>query len=56
MLIDDFRGELERSSLAEWLSILIETNQQTILAHDGLEEGIIGKNGWFQERPVEVGS
>ena len=21
-----------------------------------LEEGIIGKNGWFQERPVEVGS
>ena len=50
--VDDFGGQLKRSGCAQWLRVLIESDKQSILAHDGLEEGVIRENGRLEECPI----
>ena len=55
VLVDDFGGQLQGARFAERLGVLVESDQQAILAHDGLEERIIGEDGRFEECAIGEG-
>ena len=49
VLVEHGVDELQRSGFAQWLRVLVEADGQAVLAHDGLEERVIGGDFRFEE-------
>ena len=49
VLVEHGVDELQRSGFAQWLRVLVEADEQAVLAHDGLEERVIGGDFRFEE-------
>ena len=41
VLVEHGVDELHRARLAQWLGVLVEADEQSVLAHDGLEERVV---------------
>ena len=54
MTVYDVVGQLHRTGRAQRLRVLVESHQQTVLPHDGLEERIVGVDGRFKEHAIVV--
>ena len=54
MTLDRIGRQLQRPGLAQRLCVLVEAHKQTVLAHNGLEERVIGEHRRFEEHAILI--